>query len=374
MFLALREMRRAKGRFTMLVVALALLFFLILIQRALQDGLITAFVGGIRNQSAPVLVFSVDAQRTLQGSVIAPPLEQAIRATDGVGAAARLSQGTFTVHVGDDVAADAAIVGTDDPTLGHPDELSAGRRPEAPGEAIGSDGDFSVGDVVTVSAADEQAEPVTLTVVGLARDVQISVTPTLFTDLATYEAAVRSVNPQATTVLPSAIAVRPVDGLSPDDLAARINAASTEADALTREQAAEKAPGVSDVRQSFAVIFLLYGLVVPLVTGLFFLIITLQKSRALVLLRAIGAQTGVLVRALLAQVLLVSVLGLLLGVALYAPVSQLRVGSLALRFDVAAVVTWSVLLLALAVVSALVSLRKVLAIDPIDATVGPGVR
>src|SRR5690606_19975955 len=120
MFLALREMRRAIGRFTMLVVALALLFFLILIQRALQDGLITAFVGGIRNQSAPVLVFSVDAQRTLQGSVIAPPLEQAIRETDGIEAAARLSQGTFTVRVGDDEPSDAAIVGTEDPTLGHP--------------------------------------------------------------------------------------------------------------------------------------------------------------------------------------------------------------------------------------------------------------
>lgn len=374
MFLALREMRRAIGRFTMLVVALALLFFLILIQRALQDGLITAFVGGIRNQSAPVLVFSVDAQRTLQGSVIAPPLEQAIRETDGIEAAARLSQGTFTVRVGDDEPSDAAIVGTEDPTLGHPSQLTEGRRPEAPGEAIGSDADFSVGDVVTVAAADDRAPPVAITVVGLARDVQISVTPTLFTDLATYEAAVRSVNPQATTVLPSAIAVRPVAGLSPDELAARINAASGEADALTRERAAEEAPGVSDVRQSFAVIFLLYGLVVPLVTGLFFLIITLQKARSLVLLRAIGARTSVLVQSLLLQVVVVAALGLAVGVALYAPVSQLRVGSLALRFDALGVITWSVLLLALAVVSALVSLRKVLAIDPIDATQGPGVR
>ena len=36
-------------------------------------------------------------------------------------------------------------------------------------------------------------------------------------------------------------------------------------------------------------IFLLYGLVVPLVTGLFFLIITVQKAGSLTLLRAIGA-------------------------------------------------------------------------------------
>ena len=68
------------------------------------------------------------------------------------------------------------------------------------------------------------------------------------------------------------------------------------------QEAADEAPGVAQVRQSFQVIFLLYGLVVPLVTGLFFLIITIQKAGALTLLRAIGAPARRLVTALLVQV------------------------------------------------------------------------
>ena len=36
-------------------------------------GLITGFIGAIREQSAPVLVYSVDGQRVIQGSVITPP-------------------------------------------------------------------------------------------------------------------------------------------------------------------------------------------------------------------------------------------------------------------------------------------------------------
>ena len=68
MFIALRELRRAKVRFGMLIAAVGLLVFLILIQQALSDGLVTSFVGAVRNQSAPVLVYSVDSQRTLQGS------------------------------------------------------------------------------------------------------------------------------------------------------------------------------------------------------------------------------------------------------------------------------------------------------------------
>ena len=71
-----------------------------------------------------------------------------------------------------------------------------------------------------------------------------------------------------------------------------INAQSDELDALTRADAADEAPGVAQVRQSFQIIFLLYGLVVPFVTGLFFLIITFQKAGALTLLRAIGAPAG----------------------------------------------------------------------------------
>ena len=102
--------------------------------------------------------------------------------------------------------------------------------------------------------------------------------------------------------------------------------------ALTRAEAAEKAPGVAEVRSSFQVIFLLFGLVVPLTTGLFFLIVTLQKARSLTLLRAIGARRGVLVRSLLLQVALVDrqlmvaeqaalVLALSLRVALQQPAS-----------------------------------------------------
>ncbi len=373
-FLALREMRRALVRFGLLVVAVGLLVFLILTQQALQDGLVNSFVGGIRNQSAPVLVYSVDAQKTLQGSVIPPPLEGAVRSTDGVGAAAKLGQSTFTVEVDGAAESDAAIVGTDDPDLGRPSALTAGREPRSAAEAVGSDVDFEVGDQVTVVSAADVAEPVALTVVGLAENVQISVTPTLFTDFATYEAAVRAANPDAAGVLPSAIAVRPADGVGTAQLIDRIQEAAPEAEALTRQQAADESPGVAAVRQSFQIIFLLYGLVVPLVTGLFFLIITLQKAGSLVLLRAMGARSGVLAGALLVQVGIVVILGLAVGIGLYTPVSQARLGSLALAFDPTAVIVWSILLLVLGFVSAVVSVRRVLRIDPIEATTGAGVR
>ena len=353
------------------ILAIGLLVFLVLFQQSLQNGLLTSFVGGLRNQSAPIIVYSVDGRRNLQGGVILPELEQKVRATEGVGKVGHLSLSTFTATAaGKDV--DAAVVGYEDRDLGAPRSLVSGRYPTAPNEAVANESDasrgFGVGDVVTLQPGGDR-----ITVVGAARDVQINVTPTLFTPYAGYEAAVRSRFPNATTILPNALAVEPVSGTGDATVVSRINDASDELDALTRADAANKAPGVANVRQSFTVIFLLYGLVVPFVTGLFFLIITFQKSASLTLLRAIGASGWTLVKSLLVQVVIVIAMGLLIGIGLYWPVSQQRLGTIQLRFETTAVLFWSGLLLVFGLISSLFSARRVLAIDPLDATTGAGV-
>jgi putative ABC transport system permease protein len=345
-----------------------MLVFLILFQQSLQNGLLTSFVGAIRNQSAPVLVYSVDGQRVIQGSVITPDLEQLVRSTEGVGDVGRLAQGTFTVTA-DGERYDTSLIGYDDAALGAPAELVAGEYPSAPGEAVGSDADadrgFDIGDTVTIEPGGYE-----LTIVGLARDVQLSAGPTLFVQFDDYVTALQSVNPDVTSVLPNVLAVSGADGLTDTEVVERINDQSEDLDALTKNDAADETPGVSQVRQSFIIIFFLYGLVIPCVTGLFFLIVTFQKSGSLTLLRAIGAPANRLVWSLLFQATLIVVAGYLIGLALYLPVSQQRLGGIPLRFETTAVVVWAVLLFVLGIASSLLSARRVLAIDPIEATTG----
>ena len=365
MFLALREIRRSPVRFGLLAAALGLLLFLVLFQQALQNGLVTSFVGAIRNQSAPVIAFNVEGQRTLQGSVLSPDLERSILAVDGIETSGRIGQGTFTITVGDGEPEDAAVIGTTGP-LGRPVELSAGRTPAASFEAIGSAADFTLGDTVTLAGA--RTDVADLTVVGLADDVQLSVAPTLFTDYDTYEAAVTAVNPDATAVLPSALALAPVDGVTDAELAARVNAEVADAEAAPRAVAADTAPGVAQVRQSFNVIFALYSVVVPLVTGLFFLIVTLQKAASLVLLRAIGAGAGTLARSLIVQALVISGIGVAVGVALFSLLAGREIGGLTLRFQPLTVAAWVAVFLGLGLLGTIASLRRVLRIDPLEAT------
>jgi len=372
MFLALREMRRAKVRFALLIVAIALLVFLILFQQSLQNSLLRGFTGALRSQSAPVLVYSTDGQRTLQASILTPELEASVRGVEEVAAAGRIGQGTFTVTADGEIT-EASLFGYEVEGLGSPSTLSEGRLPAAVGEAVASAADapdgFDIGDVVTIEPSGDE-----ITVVGLATDAQLNVGPTLFVTYEGYTAAIAARNPDAGTPLPNALGVAPDDGVTDEELVASINATSDDLDALTRADAADEAPGVAQVRQSFQVIFLLYALVVPFVTGLFFLILTVQKAPALTLLRAIGAPGHRLVASLLVQVGIIVVAGLLLGIALYTPLTLVSATALGLQFETTAVIGWSIVLVVLGLLSSLLSARRVLSIDPVTATTSAGLR
>lgn len=369
MNLGLKEIRRAWGRFLLLAGSVCLLAFLILFQQAIQDGLVTAFVGAIRNQSAPVVVYSLEGQRVLQASLLKPDQVQAITRIDGVAEAARVQQSTYSIELDGSDVDDAAVIGTSDQDLFTPDTLSSGRYPRAKFEAVGSAGDFQIGDKVVVTAS-PKGRPSTLTVVGLAREVQLNVTATLFTDIESSTAVAQAYNPSTPADLTNAVALRPSKGTSADRLVERINSSVTDVEALTRDDAADKAPGVAQVKQSFQIIFLLYALVVPLVTGLFFLILTLQKAESLTLLRAMGARAATLGRSLLLQSLIVLVGGLVFAIAMFYPLSRIELGGIPLGFDVSVVAVWAGILVVLGLASTLVSLRRVLRINPVVATSG----
>ena len=377
MFVARAEMRHSRGKFILLTAAVALLVYLILVQQAISGALIGAFNGAIRNQTAPVLVYATDALRAPSGSVFPLEWEEEIATDASVATAARIGILSAPAHaIGGDpestaaAAADAATTvtlwGAADPALGGPADPVAGRPISASGEAVGTAGDFELGQTVSLHGmADETAD---FQIVGLVADSQLAVQPTLYTSYADYEAAVTSLNPDARTVLPSLIAVEPAGPVA--DTVSALTEASADLDPLSREAAADLFPGVAPVRTSFLIILGLFGFVVPLVTGLFFLILTFQKTRSLTLLSAMGSRRAVLVRSLLFQVLAVLIGGLGVGVGLYALTTLFEVGSLTLVFSWPTVALWCAILLTLGVLSALVSVRRVLAIEPVEATKG----
>jgi putative ABC transport system permease protein len=371
MFLALREIRRARWRFVLLTGAVGLLVFLILFVQALTGALIGQFIGALDHQSADVLVYSAQARKSLEGSVVPPATVDAVARVPGVAQAGPLGQGTFSVRAGGKLR-DAVLIGYEPGRPGAPTTLIEGRLPTAPFEAVASSRNaaegFGMGDTVRLERGGR-----TIKVVGLARDINYSVLPTLFTTFDTYVAARRDANPQATVVYPSAVAVQTDAKVDAGTVRDRINRSVPGVEALTRAQAVSESPGVASVGESLGMVVFLCFFVVVVVAGLFFLILTVQKATSLTLLRAVGVGPGVLARSLLVQVVIVVVGGVLVGAALTTAALAASNSSLGAQLAVGGVVRTGLLVLVLSGVASIGAVRRVLRIDPARALTPGGI-
>jgi putative ABC transport system permease protein len=366
--LALAEMRRAKLRFALLIGAVALLVFLILFQQSLAGSLLDQFTGGLERQSATVLVYSDEARRTVDGSRIVPQQAAAVAAVPGVAAAGPIGEASFTVRLADGTLTDTTVFGYELGGPGFPTTLSEGRLPERDGEAVASASDASAGYGIGAKV-DVVPGETPLTIVGLADGVQFNVQPTLFVSYPTYETLVKTTNPSATGVLPNLVGVEPASGVDPQTLAADITAAVPGVEALDRATAVASLPGVSSIQQSFNIILGLAFVVVLLLTGFFFLIITVQKLPSLTLLRAVGASGGFLLRNLVLQVVLVIGAGVVIAVPLtFLGVAGVANGGFRAEVDPFVLIATSLAVLVLGVAAAFGAMRRVARIDPSAAT------
>ena len=371
MFLAFREIRHAQWRFVLLTGAVGLLVFLTLFVQALTGALIGQFIGAIKHQNADVLVYSAQARKNLEGSVVTPETAAAVANVPGVARAGPLGQGTFSVLAHGKLQ-DAVVIGYELGGPGAPTTLEKGRLPSAPFEVVASsrnaDAGFDIGDTVRLVRGGDE-----LKVVGIARDINYSVLPTMFASFETYASARRDANPGVTTVYPSAVAVDTAPGLPATTVRDAINRTVPGVQALTRQQAVDQSPGVASVSQSLGIVVFLCLFVVVVVAALFFLILTVQKTAALTLLRAVGVGAVTLSRALLTQVVIVVAVGVVIGAAITAVALRASNASLGAHLAADAVVRTGLLVLVLAAIASLGAIRRVLRIDPARALTPAGI-
>lgn len=286
----------------------------------------------------------------------------------GVDQAGPLGMATLTFLI-DGHQRDVAVIGVQPGRPGEPTRLISGRQAAAPGEGVASSegGGIALGDTVTTAAGGPP-----ITVVGLTELSQFSVQPTLFVTFDTYTALRRAANPDVIGVPPSAVAVTASPGVSPAAVAAAINATVPAVTTLTRSDAAANVPGVSSTQGAFAIVLSLAVVVAALVTGFFFLILTVQKASSLTLLRAVGAPAGYLVRGLIQQVALVLGVALLVAVGLLAAATTVVDTGLTLTVEPRALIITTIAIMGLSLLGVAFSAWRVLRIDPFRAVSRPG--
>lgn len=365
MRLALRELRRRPGRFGGAVATVGVLSFLVLFLGGLLDGLYLGSTGAIRAQDADVFVYSATARDSFLRSRITPEVRAQVESADGVETVGGLGLALVGASVpGEDDLADAAVIGYELAPVGVPE-------PPAPGEAWADRrlAGFGVdlGDTLLLGPTQ-----VPITVIGWVEDTNYLLQGALWVEPGTWRQVQNASRPDA-TISDGVFQVLVVQGQGrAEDLAAAIDAVTGRAtSSLTKAEAELSLPGTAEQRSTFLFIIGATLAVVVTVVSLFFALVTLERVPLYGVIKAIGGSSGQLFSGVVVQAVAVTLVGFAAGGALAYGLDSLAPPELPLILTSSRTLTALAWLVGCAIVGSLMSLRRVLRIDPAVA-IGSG--
>lgn len=344
MFLALRDIRRSWGRFSLLGIVVALIVLLLV--------MLTGLTGGLGKQNTSALE-ALDPQRYVFSSTQAAPGEipevdfvesrvpeetmSAWRRTSGVTEVTPLGI-TQTSAQGGDVTTAVAVLG-----LPEGSEVPGGGTIPAEGALVPAD--LAAAPTFTMSGVE-------VPVAGTASEEYYSHLPVLWVSLDTWKEVAHSPAP---TVLM-------LEG-APQDAWADTEKSTGSAAVSVRESFSGLGAYQSERGSLLSIQGLLYG-ISALVIVAFLSVWTIQRTRDIAVLRALGASKGYVLRDSLGQAALILSAGAVAGAALATALGLLARRAVPFDLSAATVVLPTVGVLALGLLGAWLATRRVAGIDP----------
>ncbi|WP_396655811.1 ABC transporter permease [Microbacterium sp.] len=378
MFLALRELRFARGRFALMGTVIALISVLVVLLSGLSSGLVNDGVSGLKAMPATAFAFDEGTMKdnAFSRSVVDDDQLHAWQDADAVGAAEPMGVNIVNGVTDDGTQIDLTLFGVEPAGFLAPEVSSGDRLGRVDGIIVSEplrDAGVEIGTVVTLDRLD-----VELTVIGFTQGqstfghVDVAYLPV---DTWRLMAAGMS-EPGAPTAdqldamdfpFASVVAILAEDGADPDVAAIDAAAGTT---TMTLTEAFNASPGYEAETLTLSMIQVFLYAICALVVGAFFMVWTIQRSHDLAVLRATGASSRYLVRDSLTQagILLVgfTALGVAAGVGMGAAMPA------AMPFDLewGPVAVASGLTILLGMLGAAIAVLRITRIDPLRALGG----
>jgi putative ABC transport system permease protein len=370
-FLALREIAFARTRFGLMGAVVALIAVLMVLLSGLSSGLVTDGVSGLQRSPVDAVAFA-EGTRTdsaFTRSEVTTAQRDAWAAQDDVAAAELLGTSIVNARNDDGTPVDLTLFGVEPDGFVAP-EAAQGRALAGDGEVVLSatarDDGIALGDVITL---DRIGTP--LEVVGFTADqrtfghVDIG-----YLSLATWQGVHAGVSPgdlvpAAASDVASVVALRAADGAA-IDLAAGDAAAGTSARTIT--EAFDSSPGYTAELMTMQLIQAFLYAISALVVGAFFTLWTVQRTRELAVMRAIGASTRYLLADGLLQAAVLLVTATAVGVALGVGAGALLDGTgMPFALHPAPVLGGAGLIVGLGLAGAAVATARITSVAPVTA-------
>lgn len=378
MFIAVRDLAYAKGRFLLMGFVVALVAYLMTFLSGLSAGLISNNVSGLMVLPVTHFSFQYDDMPTFRGSLVDQSMWDGWAAKSGVKAAEPMGHTSFNGRGQHNEPLEFVLWGVRPASFLEP--------PAASGEKLGrlengviisqllADRGVKIGDTITLDRVLTE-----LKVVGISGDERnYEHAPIVYAPLPKWQEATYGPPggappgeklPQEVFQYASAVALQLDPALTPDAIKAIDEELGTTT--LTLEQSYQTSPAYQVEVFTVAAIQAFLVLTSAVLIGAFFLIWTIQRTAEIGLVKALGASNWYLLRDSLGQALLLMAgavvagvgLGLLTGAVFKASADS----GFPFQLKAAPAVGAALLLMLAGLVGAGVSVRLITRVDPIIA-------
>jgi putative ABC transport system permease protein len=377
MFLAVRELRFARGRFTLMGVVIALIAVLVVLLSGLSSGLVNDGVSGLKSMRATAFAFDEGTitDNAFSRSLVDGEQLDAWRGADGVDEAEPMGVSIVNGTTGDDEQIDLTLFGIEpggflDPSVSSGASVSDELGGIVVSESLEGEG-VELGTVVTLDRIGLE-----LTVVGFTEgQATFGHVDVAYLPIDTWRLiASNTAQPGAPTADQIATldyeysSVVALEAPAATDLTAIDAAAGTMS--MSRTEAFNASPGYEAETLTLMMIQVFLYAICALVVGAFFTVWTIQRTGEIAILRAVGASRAYLLRDSMAQAAILLVGFTAIGIGAGVGLGALMPDAMPFDLEAGPIAIASVLTIVLGLIGAAAAVLRISRVDPLTALGG----
>ena len=350
MFLAIKEIKREKLRYGLIILMIFLISYLIFVLSALATGLASENTQALESWDAQKVVLNKNANVSMSQSFLT---KSDLKRTSLSKDEALLGQIPVVVKKAGRPQISAQFIGVKKKQfIYHDQELVAGRRAKknyevAVDQAFKTKG-YKIGDKLALNGSSRKYK-----IVGFVKNAKINIAPIIYGTLGSW----KKLRQGMPTLEASAIISR--------NNHYKYNYKDSKTYPI--DQFIKKLPGYTAQNMTFELMIGFLYIISLIIIAVFLYILTMQKMHNYAVMRAQGIPSSTLVKATVSQAIILVLAGLVIGlVAMFVTVKVLP-AAVPVSFTPKIILTGTVGLLLTAIIGSLIPIRSILKVDPAKA-------
>lgn len=368
MFLAMKELMHNKTRFLMITIIFVLIAWLVFILSGLGNGLSTLAAATVKNMKTDYVVFEQGSRASMSRSLLSDNFLAELENMPDVDAAAPMGSTMATAlkdsTVKNEDKVDIAVLGIIPGSFLEPVIIEGkGLSMDSPSEVVVNesmkDSGFKLGDTFQLDGSSQ-----TMTIIGFVQNETYNHVASVFTTMDKWrEVSFAAPGSDRGTEGPVNAIMLQGKNIAPSVIDAKLSNTET----VTKAAAVQGMPGYKEENGTIMMMLAFLLAISAFVLGVFFYVFTMQKTNQFGIMKAIGARNAFLGKAIVSQVFVLSLASIVVGILLTYGTAAIIPEGMPFMLDLNLVIVYSIILLLIAVLSSLISVRTITKIDPLRA-------